>query len=345
MLFEPSESQRLVRDTVSRFARDHAGHDLATAQAWAQLADVGLAALTLPEEAGGLAGEGVDIVLAMEALGYELVFAPVPEFAIFGATLATSEGGEIAGGRLRLLPAVLGGGALATYSGGTGAEVRLSAQLSVGYGFAAATHMVVRATHGPDDEDKAFSVALDGPGVTATPVHLLDGSEGARVDLRDAPAQLVGGAPAWDRSIDLATLAVCAESVGIMRRLLDATGEHLRTRRQFGVLLGSFQALQHRFVDAHLAMELAAMSVWDAGLSNAAAMQVCAARVQVAEAAKLVTREAIQMHGAMGMTEELAIGRGVRRLEVNDRRYGHVAGHLDRYLSSMDQDDGKMTAL
>lgn len=156
-----------------------------------------------------------------------------------------------------------------------------------------------------------------------------------------ADAQLLGEGEAAEQALqavlDRASAALCAESVGAMTELVEQTREFLKVRKQFGAPLGKFQALQHRFVDMVVALEqsrsmaaVAAMAVDEADAGKRHRL-VAAARVTVARAARLIGKEAIQMHGAMGMTDECRVGHYVKRLMVAERLFGDVAHHLNEF--------------
>ena len=182
--------------------------------------------------------------------------------------------------------------------------------------------------------------------VTFTYVALpVDAMLGADPDLDadpDADAQ-----PAIEEAIDFATALICSEAVGAMKYACDATLEYLKTRKQFGTPIGAFQALQHRMVDMFMACEqsrsmaiMVACKVDAAASSNDAATvaarkkAVSSAKVFIADAARLVSQESVQLHGGMGMTEELKISHTFRRLTVLAQRFGDADHHLARYATS-----------
>jgi alkylation response protein AidB-like acyl-CoA dehydrogenase len=163
----------------------------------------------------------------------------------------------------------------------------------------------------------------------------------ADVVLRSAKAiPLQGGPELIEEATDFATALACAEAAGAMKFACDTTLEYLKTRKQFGVPIGTFQALQHRIVDLYIAYEQArsmaclACSRMDSS-ENAAdrARAVSAAKIKVADNARLISQESVQLHGGMGMSEELKISHTFRRLTVLAQQYGDADHHLERFAS------------
>ena len=146
--------------------------------------------------------------------------------------------------------------------------------------------------------------------------------------------------PVIEEALDFATALLCADAVGAMQYANDATLEYLKTRKQFGMTIGTFQALQHRMVDMFIACEqarsmatLAACRVDTASDPKERMRAVSAAKVKIADAARLISQEAIQLHGGMGMTEEMKVSHTFRRLTVNAQRFGDADHHLERYAA------------
>jgi acyl-CoA dehydrogenase len=242
------------------------------------------------------------------------------------ATLEPHSRHDVADPRCRLLPDA--GGAL-----------RLHGRKTVVRAAPWATHWLVTAR----DAAGLLCVALlrpDAPGVRQRELPLADGSWAAELSFDGAPAQrLAGPGPQGDASaalqhtLDEATLATSAEAVGVMERLLRDTLDHVRQRHQFGVPLASFQVLQHRLADMHLALvqagalvgaTLAEMDAAPAERQRA----VASLQVTVLRAARCVGQGAVQLHGGMGMTDELAVGHGFKRLTVIEQQFGPLARPL-----------------
>jgi alkylation response protein AidB-like acyl-CoA dehydrogenase len=211
--------------------------------------------------------------------------------------------------------------------------------------------LVVSArTAGAEGDARGISVFLverDAPGVTVSDYRGLDNLRLADVRLsgvRVARAGLLGveggGGPLLEEVVDYATALVCAEAVGAIKYAHDATLDYLKTRRQFGVPIGSFQALQHRMVDILIAYEqarsiacLACVKVETADPAERRRI-VSAAKIKIADAARHVSQEAVQLHGGMGMTEELKISHTFRRLTTIAQAFGDADHHLARFAAA-----------
>jgi alkylation response protein AidB-like acyl-CoA dehydrogenase len=192
-----------------------------------------------------------------------------------------------------------------------------------------------------------FVVDARAQGVHLNPCRTVDGQRAA--DIRfdgvalgaDALLGTAGGAqPLIDEAVDFAIALQCADAIGAMSFANDTTLEYLKTRKQFGAPIGSFQALQHRMVEMFIHTEQArSMAILAAskvdGAASAAERQraVSAAKVKIADAARIVSQEAVQLHGGMGMTEELKVSHTFRRLTTIGQRFGDADHHLERYAS------------
>jgi alkylation response protein AidB-like acyl-CoA dehydrogenase len=176
------------------------------------------------------------------------------------------------------------------------------------------------------------------------PYVTLDEQRAGDVVLKGAKGELLGaeggGLAVIEEVVDFATALICAEAVGAMKFACDTTLEYLKTRKQFGVTIGTFQALQHRMVDMYVATEqarsmacLAASKVDSPVDAKDRARAVSAAKIKIADNARLVSQEAVQLHGGMGMSEELKISHTFRRLTVLAQQYGDADNHLERFAS------------
>ncbi len=374
MDFEPSEEQRQLSDSLRRFIeRDYAfearrgivasatGYSEA---AWAALADLGVLALAVPEAHGGFGGGATDMMGVMEAIGEALVVEPVLETAGLGARFVALGGSEslkaavlpaLAEGRVKVAFAHVEEGSrfdlarVGTRARGTDGAYRITGTKRVVVHGPCADRLVVSArTSGSPGERAGLSLFLvdaKAPGVTMKACRTLDGLRAADIAFDevevDAGARLGGegeGLALAEEAVDFATALLCAEAVGAMRYANAATLEYLKARRQFGVPIGSFQALQHRMVDMAITLEQArsmaslACAKVDAERDPAArARFVSAAKVRVAEACRHVSQEAIQLHGGMGMSEELQVSHTFRRLTVIAQQYGDADHHLERF--------------
>jgi alkylation response protein AidB-like acyl-CoA dehydrogenase len=210
-----------------------------------------------------------------------------------------------------------------------------------------------RTAGAPADENGIGLFVLDArtPGLAMHTLRTVDNLRAADLVLKDVklPAQALlgdaGGAlPAIEEAVDFATVLLCAEGVGAMRDANSATLEYLKTRKQFGVPIGSFQALQHRMVDMTISAEQARSITWLACARVDAAARgeigaaerrrvVSAAKVKVADACRHVGQEAIQLHGGMGMTQEMKVSHTFKRLTMIAQQFGDADHHLERFAS------------
>ncbi|MFL6713659.1 MAG: acyl-CoA dehydrogenase family protein, partial [Sulfurifustis sp.] len=291
MDFNFTEEQTALQDTLQRFiSRDYSfekrreflrSADGFSRDAWRQYAEFGLLALPFPEEFGGLNGTAVDTMIVMEAFGTGLVLEPYLATVVLGGTLIRDYGN--AAQKEALLPAVAAGElmlALAHYELGSRYELNNVATTAKGdgsgwtldgaktvvlYGGAADKLIVSARTAGQARDEHGISLFLvdrTAAGVTVRAYATQDGQRAAEITLKNVrvPADALLGAkdkalPAIERAIDYATAALCAEAVGVMTALKGATLEYLKTRKQFGVPIGKFQALQHRMADMTIAAE------------------------------------------------------------------------------------------
>jgi pimeloyl-CoA dehydrogenase small subunit len=373
MDFHFSEEQNQFRDSLERYLRKDYGFerrreiaasaDGCSREVWQQLAEMGALALTLPEAHGGFGGGAFDTLLVMEALGRANVVEPYLSTVVLGAGLIAAAGS--AAQQAELLPAVAGGEcrlALAHAEPGSRYEldaVSTSAQPTAG-GYvldgrkaqvlhgAAANRLLVsaRTRGGTRDADgvSLFLVEADAPGLELFSYPTQDGQRAANLTLKNVRVTqdaLVGaehGAlPLIEAAQDRAIAALCAEAVGNMAALIEATVAYLKTRKQFGVPIGSFQALQHRAVDMYLHAEqarsmayLAAARV-DGADVEARRHAVSAAKVLVSQSARFVGQQAVQLHGGIGVTEELAVSHYFKRLTMITLAFGDIDHHLDRF--------------
>ena len=188
-----------------------------------------------------------------------------------------------------------------------------------------------------------FCVRLAHEGIVLRPFWTLDDKpaasvvlDGLELDAADSIGGIGGASEAVAAVLDLASIGQCAEAAGVMASLLNQTMTHLKTRVQFGQPLANFQALQHRLTDMYAAYELSLSLTYKAAIlsrqpGREQQAAVSGAKVQAAEAARLIGHEAIQMHGAMGMSMELPVGRAVKRLKAMEPLFGSAAFHLRRY--------------
>jgi alkylation response protein AidB-like acyl-CoA dehydrogenase len=368
MNFEYSDEQQQLADSVRKFLQQIYGFEQRKAilssasgsseQVWATFAEMGLTALALPEADGGFGGGAIDLMPVMEACGEALVVEPLLDQVVAGRLLARAGS---AAQRAKLLPGLIDGSAnlalaylepgrryesvpAATTARAEAGGWVLDGAKCVVIGAAASDKLIVSADSGGAS---LFVVDAKAQGVRLNPCRTVDGQRAADVELAgvklDAGALLgpAGGAqPLLDEALDFAVALQCADAIGAMTFANDTTLEYLKTRKQFGVAIASFQVLQHRIVEMYIHTEqarsmaiLAASKVDSAADAGERRRAVSAAKVKIADAARIVSQEAVQLHGGMGMSEELKISHTFRRLSTIAQRFGDADHHLERYAA------------
>ncbi len=333
----------------------------ASEQAWATLAELGLTALPVPEAQGGFAGDAVDMFVVMQELGRGLVVEPY--FAtVLGAEFLRLGGGHgallerVAAGTLKLACALGERQSrhdmrdIATRAEAVGDGWRLSGEKkAVLHGLQAGVLVVSgRSAGGQRDEDgiSLFAVPADAPGVRITAYRMLDGQRAADVrfdGVQVGADALIGAAgagwPLLEAALDYGAGLLCAEAVGAMDALFAATLDYLKTRQQFGVPIGKFQALQHRMADMYIHLEQArSMALLAAvrlrgGNPVERRQAVSAAKYRVGQAARFVGQQAVQLHGGMGVTDELPAAHYFKRLATFELSLGDADHHLARFMA------------
>jgi alkylation response protein AidB-like acyl-CoA dehydrogenase len=353
MDFTLSPEQLLIKDSVARFA---AG-DHANTEKWPQFAELGWLAIGAPDELGGFGGP-LEALLLMEQFGRGLVVSPyVAQVVLAGTILRAAE-------RTELLERLVEGAerfavayeepharydpaAVETSAARDGDAYVLRGEKVRVLDASTANTLIVSARTG--DEISLFAVPADAPGVTRERYASEDGNDVANVRLdgvRVEAAQLVGplggGLALLERGLDHATAALCAEGLGLMSLMLEATVEYTKQRQQFGVPIGSFQALQHRMAEMFIEVELARSMAYLAALTLdeqaadpvARRRGISAAKVQMAKSGRFVGQNAIQLHGGIGMSEEYKVGHYFKRMTMVERLLGDADFHVRRYIAS-----------
>lgn len=329
--------------------------------AWATLTELGMTALPLPGAQGGFDGTTVDMLLVMQELGRALVVEPY--FAtVFGAQFLKLAGGhesvleQVAAGSVKLASAL--GEAqsrhelndIATTATGGGDGFVLDGVKTVVIHGAQADHLIVSARSSGEQRDtdgiSLFLVPLDAPGVTVRDYRTIDGQRAAKVTL----VQVVLGSEAligeagkgWellDAGADYGATLLCAEAVGAMDAIFAATLEYLKTRQQFGAPIGKFQALQHRMADMFIHLEqarsMAMLAAARVGTAEPVERRrvVSAAKARVGQAATFVGQQAVQLHGGMGVTDELPAAHHFKRLTMIALSLGDADHHIERFIA------------
>ena len=370
MNFELTDEQQQLADAVRKLLNSDYGFEQRQAivrsdsgfsdTIWATFADMGLTALALPEADDGFGGGAMDLMTIMEACGEALVAEPLLDNVALAGRLVARSGS--AAQRARWLPGLVDGTrrlafaslephrryalepqATTAHREGDGWLLTGSKCVVIG---AQQAHTLVVTARTPAGAS-LFVVDTAAPGVALNPSRTVDGQRCADIQfqaVRLGAETLLGadgGAmPHIEEAVDFATALLCADAIGAMRYAMDATLEYTKTRRQFGTCIASFQVLQHRMVEMLITLEqarsmaiLAAAKV-DAGASaQERSRAVSAAKVKIADAARLISQESVQLHGGMGMSEELKISHTFRRLTMAGQRFGDADHHLERYAA------------
>ncbi|AMO60695.1 acyl-CoA dehydrogenase [Mycolicibacterium phlei] len=367
MDFNLSKEQELLRDGLNKFLATR--YDLETSRAaaksgagwqpdiWAGFAnELGILGAALPEEFGGIGGGPVEVMVIAEALGHALVIEPYVDTVVVVGGLLRRAGGPQATALLERIvegTAIVALAATEADSGHNWAEVATTAERDgdgwvlrgskiVAVSAPLASHLLVtaRTTNGISlflvevesatglqahhyrtiDDRRASDLTFDG---VRLPADALLGEEGRAW-------------PSLEQARDEGAAAVCSEAVGCMRKVLADTVEYAKQRQQFGQPIGSFQALQHRMVDMYMELEQAVSAAYLAVLNLDAepavrAKAVSAAKATIGRAARFIGQQAVQLHGGMGMTEELAIGHYFKRLTALQYEFGPTDFHVSRY--------------
>ncbi len=342
--------------------RIRAGEGGWSRQIWAQFAELGWLALPIAEDHGGLGGSSVDLALMMEGFGRALLVEPYISTIVLGAETVARADPERAAD---LLPAIAEGQKLLALAHGEptsrfdqhrvaatatrdGEGWRLDGTKAVVlHGDCADTVIVTARTSGEvADRDgiSLFLVPSDAAGLTRRAYPTIDGLQGADISLDGVtlgPEALLGpvgdGGAVIEAVLDRACVAVSAEAVGAMAATVDLTTDYLKTRTQFGKPLASFQVLQHRAVEMLSEAEFAralcyrSAGAMDTATGPARSRAASAIKAEVGRAGKQVGEEAVQLHGGMGMTEEMAVGHYFKRLRLIDVSFGNAAHHLRRF--------------
>jgi len=376
MNFELSEEQTLLAETIKRFVATHYNFDARakimaqpsgwSTDVWAAIAEMGLLGLPFSEAQGGFGGSTIDVMLVMEAIGEGLLVEPYLATVGLGGRFVARAGSKAQ--QERILPALIEGKhtmAFAHTEPGARYDLRqvgLRARRAgegwvldgdkrmVLHGGSADTLVVSARTSGGETDATGitlFLVPRTAPGVSVRESRTIDNLRAADitfVGVQVGADALLGregeGFPVIEEVVDYATALLCAEAVGAIRYANDATLEYLKTRRQFGVPIGSFQALQHRMVEMMISYEqarsMAYLACVKVDTADAAERRhvISAAKIKIADACRHVSQESVQLHGGMGMTEELKVSHTFRRLTMLAQAFGDAEHHLERFAAS-----------
>jgi alkylation response protein AidB-like acyl-CoA dehydrogenase len=373
MNFEHTEERRMLADSLNRFIAEQYSFEtrdrIAGAEQgfsstiWQQFAELGVIGALFREADGGFGGAGFDIAVVFEALGRGLVVEPLLGSAVLAGEAIATAGNQT---QQAVLADLIEGATIAAFAHDEPdthyelARVQTRAQRSgdgwvldgtksaVLQGEAAGLFVVSARSAGALDDEAGISLFLvpkDTPGLTVRGSPTIDGGRVAELafnDVRLGANALLGeegqGYATLERAVGRGVLALCAEALGAMEAAKVATLEYLRTRKQFGTVIGSFQALQHRMADLLLEIEQARSAV----INAAAALDedrvtreraLSAAKMSIGRIGALVAEECIQLHGGIGMTWELPLAHYAKRLVMIDHQLGDEDHHLQRYIA------------
>jgi alkylation response protein AidB-like acyl-CoA dehydrogenase len=376
--FRYSEEQLALQDTLQRFIirdydfehrRELVRSPLGfSAEAWKRYAELGLLALPFPEEFGGLGGSGVDVMAVMEQMGQGLLLEPYLSTVVLCGGLIRDAAAEPI--KRSILPRVAAGQlqmALAAYEASgrydlahvtctaveAGGGWRLSGRKAVVLDAPSADYFLVSARSAGAVSDtqgiSLFLVRRDAPGVTVLAYPTQSGGRAADLQLTEVSPEALIAVPGRalgviERAVGSAIAALCAEALGIVTALNQATLNYLKTRKQFGMAIGAFQALQHRMAEMIIAAEqtrsMAIIAAIHVDVDDVARRRraISGAKAYVGQAGRFVGQQAVQLHGAMGMVDDLIVSHYFKRLTMIDMSLGDADFHLARFSDSLKGD-------
>jgi alkylation response protein AidB-like acyl-CoA dehydrogenase len=368
MDFDFSDDQEQLRDAVRKwvdkgynFERRRASTQAGgfSRQAYGELAELGLCGLYIPETHDGMGMGPVEGMVVMEELGRGIVLEPLAQSLIAGAVLSGYAPDAV---KSSWLPKIASGQALvvlayqeraaryhldvcAATATPTGPGWTLTGGKSVVPAGDQADAFIVPAT--VEGKLALFLVERTASGVSTRGYGTQDGARAAELSLQNATASLVtlDGLTALEHAVDIGIAATCAEAVGVMDKTMVITAEYLNTRKQFGVLISSFQALRHRAADMKMQLELArSMSYYAALKLNAAPAErraaMARAKYQLGTSMRFVAQQAVQLHGGIGVTDEYIVSHYFKRLTQMEMTFGDTLHHLGQVSDRMQDSAG-----
>ena len=369
MDFSYTETQDMLRDTLARFLADTYHFEtrkkmLARPEGrdpgvWHALAtELGILGAPFAEEHGGLGGGALENMIMMEELGKVIAIEPYLQTVVIGGGAMKHAGGAMADA---VIPAIISGEAviafayaepqgrydlanLRTTAKADGAGFVLNGQKAVVYAAPWATHLLVTARTGGGQRERdgvaLFLIDAKLPGVVRRDYPTVDGFQASEVYFENVAipgdALIAGGIDLIEQLVDEATVAMCGEASGIARKLHEGTLDYTKQRKQFGVPIGKFQVLQHRMADMFIEVEqIASMALMGTLKLDMPAPErkaaVSLAKAKVSRSIRFVGQNAIQTHGGIGITQELAIGHYFKRGTMIENQFGSADFHLDRF--------------
>ena len=352
-------SQKYDFDTRRKVAKSEAGW---RPEMWSQFAELGLLGASFTEAEGGFGSGPIEAMIISEEFGKGLVIEPYLQTVVIGGNFFRHGGTDaqkeehiagIIGGETRFAFAYSEPKSrfdlndISTTAKKDGASYTLNGHKAVVIGAPFATHLIVTARTSGAQRDAngitVFLVARNAKGVTTRDYPPVDGLRASEVYFENVAVgadavigKVDGGLPLVEKVVDNAIAALCAEAVGCFKVLNEATISYAKQRKQFGQSIATFQVLQHRMVDMFMAAEQASSMTYMVTLKldeadKARKLAASAAKVQIGKAGKLVSQDAVQIHGGMGMTDELNVGHFFKRVTMIESQFGNTDWHLRRY--------------
>jgi alkylation response protein AidB-like acyl-CoA dehydrogenase len=368
MDFELTDDQKLLSDTVAQFAKQRSplermrklrAHPIGWEKdMWRAMGELGWLSVPFPESQGGFGGSFAEVAVILEKLGTTLVPEPFLASVVLGGRAVSLLGSSSQVERF-LAPMIEGKTSLAFAHGERENRYSIDAKTRAeksGGGYAitgskswvlngqAADHLIVTAAL--DGGLGLFAIDRDAPGLTIKSVQTMDGHKAAMIELANVKVdadRLLGtpdrGAAVVEAVLDGGAAGACAEGVGIIDTVLAMTSAYLKERKQFGVAIGSFQALQHRAVDMFVESQLCRSMMYVAAIRvsdddvEARKRDVSAAKAQLSVGGRFVVQQAIQLHGGIGITDEHDVGLYFKRMSVLTTLFGDEAHHTTRFAN------------
>ena len=368
MDFDFTDDQEQLRDAVRKWVDK--GYDFErrrgiekaggfSREAYGELAELGLPGLYIPEEHGGMGMGPVEGMVVMEELGRGIVAEPFLQTLIAGAVLAGYSTDAV---KSAWLPKIASGESLVVLAlqerAGRYYIDKCEAKAALAHekwALTAIKSIVPAGDHADaflvpamaDGQMALFLVERSTAGVTTQGYRTQDGARAAEVSFKDAPATLVttGGLTALAHAVDIGIAAACAEAVGVMDKTMAITVEYMNTRKQFGVVISSFQALRHRVADMKMQLELARSMSYYASLKlNAPADErrraMARAKYQLGVSMRFIGQQAVQLHGGIAVTDEYIVSHYFRKLTQLEMTFGDTLHHLGEVSRQMQDTAG-----
>jgi len=365
--FSFTEEQSMLRDTVASYLQDKYDFESRRAviksesgwrpEVWKAFAEeLGILGAPFSEDHGGLGGDATENMIVMEEFGKALVVEPYLSTVVIGGGFMKHSAFP---GAADIIGKIIDGSAviafayaepqgrynladLKTTAKKDGEGYALFGHKAVVIGAPWATHLIVTARTGGGQRDAGgvgvFLVEKGAKGLTTRDYPTVDGQRASEVQFDNTPAVLIAddALSLVEKVADEAVAALCAESIGVQRKLHEGTLDYTKQRKQFGVPIASFQVLQHRMVDMFMALEQSVSMTYMATIKLSESDQerakaISSAKVQIGRANKFIGQSAIQLFGGMGMTDEMFIGHYFKRATMIEGQFGSVDHHLKRY--------------